>query len=54
MWDITIFDVAIILPWRNTASDYCNLVTPIFPNYMLDCYPYLLDDLNGQISFTAK
>ncbi|KAF1899682.1 hypothetical protein Lal_00019812 [Lupinus albus] len=26
MWDITIFDVVINLPWRNSASEYCNLV----------------------------
>ncbi|KAK7274520.1 hypothetical protein RIF29_15613 [Crotalaria pallida] len=26
IWDITIFDVAINLPWRNTTSEYCNLV----------------------------
>ncbi|XLS59714.1 hypothetical protein HN51_009469 [Arachis hypogaea] len=26
MWEITIFDVSVNIPWRNTAAKYCNLL----------------------------
>lgn len=30
MWDVSIFDVSVNFPWRNTASEYSNLVTPLY------------------------
>lgn len=30
VWDVTILDVSVNFPWRNTASEYSNLVTSLY------------------------
>jgi hypothetical protein len=32
MWDVSVFDISVIFPWRNAASEWSNMVIPYIFN----------------------
>jgi len=54
VWDVTIVDVSVNFPWRNTASEYSNLVTSLYYQTKYVLCPILLDEISGLISLTVK
>jgi len=54
VWDVNIGDVSVNFPWRNTASEYSNLVTPLYYQTKYILCPILFDNISGLISFTVK